>query len=192
MNTPSTQNTQPGQNTQPVQRVTTLTPEQFRQHQHSPDFFIIDVRDEAEFAAGCEDNTCNWPLGSLSALRVADLVKQHGIRPDQTLVLLCARGLRARQAASQLHTLLPNPIAVVEGGRAALSPPDAGAPMSIERQVRIAAGSLVLLGVIGSWLVHPGFIGLSAFVGAGLVFAGVTDWCGMGLLIARMPWNRLR
>lgn len=61
--------------------------------------------------------------------------------------------------------------------------------MSLERQVRIAAGTLVLVGIGLSW-VHPGFLGLSAFVGAGLVFAGITDTCGMGLMLARMPWNR--
>jgi hypothetical protein len=62
--------------------------------------------------------------------------------------------------------------------------------ISLERQVRIAAGSLVLTGVLLTYFVHPGFIVLSAFVGAGLVFAGVTDWCGMGLLLAKMPWNQ--
>jgi len=62
--------------------------------------------------------------------------------------------------------------------------------VSLERHVRIAAGSLVLFGVIlGTW-VHPGFYGLSAFVGAGLIFAGVTDWCGMAMVLAKMPWNQ--
>jgi hypothetical protein len=61
--------------------------------------------------------------------------------------------------------------------------------MSLERQVRIAAGSLVLLGV-GLGFLHPAFFGLAGFVGAGLVFAGVTDTCGMAMLLARMPWNR--
>ena len=61
--------------------------------------------------------------------------------------------------------------------------------ISLERQVRIAAGSLVLLGAALSF-VHPAFIGVSAFVGAGLVFAGITDTCGMGMILARMPWNR--
>jgi predicted branched-subunit amino acid permease len=64
--------------------------------------------------------------------------------------------------------------------------------VSLERQVRIAAGTLVLVGAVLGWLVHPGFMGLSAFVGAGLVFAGVTDTCGMGMLLARMPWNQVR
>ncbi len=62
--------------------------------------------------------------------------------------------------------------------------------ISLERQVRIAAGLLVLIGV-GLSFVHPYWIGLSAFVGAGLTFAGITDTCGMGLLLARMPWNKV-
>jgi rhodanese-related sulfurtransferase len=62
--------------------------------------------------------------------------------------------------------------------------------MSLERQVRIAAGSLVVIGATVGQFVHPGGFGLSAFVGAGLVFAGVTDTCGMGMMIAKMPWNR--
>ena len=84
----------------------------------------------------------------------------------------------------------------VEGGTLAWA--EAGLPVvrgkraiSLERQVRIAAGSLVLLGAILGWMVHPVFVGVSAFIGAGLVFAGITDTCGMGLLLARMPWNRV-
>ena len=85
---------------------------------------------------------------------------------------------------------------VVEGGTLAWI--DARLPVtrgqskviSLERQVRIAAGSLVCIGVLLGWFVHRGFFGLSAFVGAGLVFAGVTDFCGMGLLLLKLPWNR--
>jgi len=62
--------------------------------------------------------------------------------------------------------------------------------ISLERQVRIAAGSLVLVGAALALFVHPAFIGLSAFIGAGLVFAGITDTCGMGMILARMPWNQ--
>jgi hypothetical protein len=62
--------------------------------------------------------------------------------------------------------------------------------MSLERQVRIAAGSLVLIGIGLAYAVHPAFVGLSAFVGAGLIFAGVTDTCGMGMILAKMPWNQ--
>ena len=62
----------------------------------------------------------------------------------------------------------------------------------LERQVRIAAGSLVLLGFLLGWFVNRGFFGLSGLVGAGLIFAGVTDFCGMGLLLACAPWNKLK
>jgi hypothetical protein len=84
----------------------------------------------------------------------------------------------------------------IEGGTLACV--EAGLPVvrgkkaiSLERQVRIAAGSLVLLGAALSF-VHLAFIGLSAFVGAGLVFAGITDTCGMGMMLARMPWNQIK
>ena len=84
----------------------------------------------------------------------------------------------------------------VEGGTAAWEA--AGLPVvrgkktiSLERQVRIAAGVLVLVGSALGYFVHPYFIGVAAFVGAGLTFAGVTDTCGMGMLLARMPWNQV-
>ena len=74
----------------------------------------------------------------------------------------------------------------------------AGLPMvrgrravSLERQVRIVAGLMVLVGAVLGFFVHPYWIALSAFVGAGLVFAGVTDTCGMGLMLAKMPWNQV-
>lgn len=56
--------------------------------------------------------------------------------------------------------------------------------------MRIVAGAMVLTGVILGRFVHPAFLLISAFVGAGLIFAGITDWCGMGLLLAKMPWNQ--
>ena len=63
--------------------------------------------------------------------------------------------------------------------------------MSLERQVRIAAGFLVLVGAILAIAVHPYFAGLSAFIGAGLMFSGITDTCGMAMMLARMPWNQV-
>ena len=69
-------------------------------------------------------------------------------------------------------------------------PAQARPVIDLARQVRIAAGSLVLIGVGLGNFVHPGFYGLSAFVGAGLVFAGITDICGLCHLLALLPWNR--
>ncbi|MEC7802272.1 MAG: YgaP-like transmembrane domain [Verrucomicrobiota bacterium] len=62
--------------------------------------------------------------------------------------------------------------------------------ISLERQVWILAGSLVVIGAVFGHFVHPVGFGLSALIGAGLVYAGVTDTCGMGMMIAKMPWNR--
>ena len=85
----------------------------------------------------------------------------------------------------------------IEGGTMACGEPGLSVvhgkkAISLERQVRIAAGLLVLLGALLGWFVDPAFIGLSAFVGAGLVFAGITDNCGMGMVLARMPWNQVK
>ena len=84
----------------------------------------------------------------------------------------------------------------VDGGTKAWA--EAGLPVvrgqkaiSLERQVRIVAGSLVLIGIVLGFLVHQSLFGLAAFAGAGLLFAGITDTCGMGLLLARMPWNQV-
>ena len=66
----------------------------------------------------------------------------------------------------------------------------AGKVISLERQVRIAAGAMVLTGVLLARFVNFNFIWLSGFVGAGLIFAGITDFCGMGLIIAKLPWNK--
>ena len=67
---------------------------------------------------------------------------------------------------------------------------DRKAPLELMRQVQIAAGSLILAGVLLGWLVAPAFFALAAFVGAGLTFAGATGFCGMARLLAAMPWNR--
>lgn len=116
-------------------------------------------------------------------------------RPDgEALYVICRSGSRGRQACERLRAVGVEAVNV-EGGTQAWEA--AGLPLvrgrkaiSLERQVRIAAGSLVLLGVGLGLLVHPALLGLAAFVGAGLVFAGLTDTCGMGLLLARMPWNQ--
>jgi rhodanese-related sulfurtransferase len=67
---------------------------------------------------------------------------------------------------------------------------DKAQPRPLMQQVQIVAGSLVLLGVVLGYLLNPAFFLLSGFVGAGLLFAGLSGWCGMALLLAKMPWNR--
>ena len=110
-------------------------------------------------------------------------------------LLLCQSGNRASIAGKTLEKLHVAGLRVIEGGVGAYV--EAGgetirgkAHLSLEKQVRIASGMLVLLGVLSGFFIHKAFLILSGFVGAGLVFAGITDWCGMGILLSKMPWNR--
>jgi rhodanese-related sulfurtransferase len=150
---------------------------------------IVDVRNGGEFAGG--------RIGGAKLLPLAELAARHQELDRETpVVFVCQSGQRSARARDQLTRLGWTDVASMTGGMNAWSSgglpveKDARAPWALERQVRVAAGSLVLLGVGLGWFVHPLFFGLSAFVGAGLVFAGVTDWCCMGLLLAHARWNR--
>ncbi|HAR67276.1 MAG TPA: sulfurtransferase [Lentisphaeria bacterium] len=153
------------------------------------DVVLLDVRTHAEFRALHASPARNVPLSDLDA---AALAKE--LAADSVYVI-CKAGSRSEQACRKLSAAgLKSAISVAGGTDAWVT---AGLPvrrgqdaMSLERQVRIAAGLLVVIGVIGAQLWHPAVIWLSGFVGAGLVFAGITNTCGMGLLLARMPWNR--
>lgn len=155
----------------------------------------LDVRTGAEHAICHVKGVDLFPLQEFDADKVAAMID---VKTNGTPVyVLCKAGGRAKQAAEKLIGKTSSEIYVVEGGTDACvalgSVPvnkSNGNHMSLERQVRIAAGSLVFMGVLLSVLVAPGFIWLSGFVGAGLVFAGVTDSCMMGMLLARMPWNK--
>ncbi len=157
----------------------------------SPSAEVIDVRTPMEFRQVHATMARSVPIDQLDAAAIA---RSHA-GSGAPVYLLCKSGARARQAADRLAAVGMNNAVVVDGGTDAWVA--AGLPVvrgkksvSLERQVRMAAGSLVLAGSVLALTVHPAFAGVSAFVGAGLVFAGVTDWCGMGLLLAKMPWNR--
>jgi rhodanese-related sulfurtransferase len=152
---------------------------------------LIDVRTPVEFREVHVDFARNVPLDQLDP---AAIRAEHS-GSAEPLYVICRSGSRGRQACEQLAAAGLN-VVNVEGGTSAWDA--AGLPVvrgqkaiSLERQVRIAAGFLVLLGAVLALTVHPYFIGLSAFVGAGLLFAGITDTCGMGMILARMPWNQV-
>jgi rhodanese-related sulfurtransferase len=157
--------------------------------EQKPDAILLDVRTPVEFAEVHVPQANNIPLGDLTP---ADLP----FPKSEAIYLLCASGKRADVAARRLEQAGFSDAQVVAGGTQAWV--QASLPVkrgevkaiSLERQVRIAAGLLVVTGILLGWLVNRYFFGLSAFVGAGVVFAGVTDFCGMGLLLARLPWNR--
>jgi rhodanese-related sulfurtransferase len=151
---------------------------------------LIDVRTPVEYREVHLEGAQNIPLDQLDPRAL-----MQSRRGDDALYLICRSGGRGKQACEMFTQAGFANVVNIEGGTLACV--EAGLPvvrgkraMSLERQVRIAAGSLVLLGAILGWFVHPAFIGLSAFVGAGLMFAGITDTCGMGMLLARMPWNQ--
>jgi rhodanese-related sulfurtransferase len=150
---------------------------------------IIDVREFPEFGNERVQGARLMPLSNF---------EQHtgDIDRSKPVYLMCRSGNRAKQAAEKLINKGFTDVSVIEGGMTAWG--QANLPVikgeskvwSLERQVRFAAGSLVVLGVLLSVIVHPYFVALSAFVGAGLVFAAVTDTCGMAMMLARMPWNQ--
>jgi rhodanese-related sulfurtransferase len=154
---------------------------------------ILDVRTPAEYAEVHAQGARSVPLDRLDPRA---LMSARGVPADEPLYVICKSGARAAKACERFHAAGFENVISIEGGTAAWE--QAGFPVErgtrrvipLERQVRIAAGSVVLLGEALGWLVHPAFHALSAIVGAGLMFAGITDWCGMGLLLAKMPWNQ--
>ena len=153
---------------------------------------LIDVRTPVEFREVHAQGATNVPLDTLNPQKIAE--SRNG-RSDEPLYFICRGGNRSAKAVQKFLDAGIENVINVDGGTQAWD--QAGLPVergkkaiSLERQVRIAAGFLVLLGSVLGYFVHSGFIGLAAFVGAGLMFAGITDTCGMGMLLARMPWNR--
>jgi rhodanese-related sulfurtransferase len=172
----------------------TISPRQLHElHEHGQAATLLDVRTPAEFRQVHVPYAINAPLESLDP---AVVLHSPGGCADQPLYVICHSGGRGSKACAKLLAAGVGHVVNVEGGTAAWQ--QAGLPVvrgkktiSLERQVRIAAGLLVLVGSALGYFVDPYWIGLAAFVGAGLTFAGVTDTCGMGMLLARMPWNQV-
>ncbi len=159
----------------------------------SPSSVLIDVRTPAEFASVHATGARSLPLDALDVSKFAAPAREAA---TGQVFVICKSGGRSAKACQSLISSGVTDVFSVEGGTEAWQ--QAGLPvergqrkvMSLERQVRIAAGSLVVLGIALALTVHPGFVGISLFVGCGLVFSGVTDTCTMGLLLAKLPWNR--
>jgi rhodanese-related sulfurtransferase len=151
---------------------------------------VIDVRTPAEYKSAHVVGAELLPLDQLDATAFC---QKAGT--DTPVYILCQSGKRASMAAEKLTAAGHTQAIIVEGGTVAAI--DAGldiaygkGAISIERQVRIAAGLLVLGGTLAGVFVHPGFLIVPGFVGTGLAFAGITDTCGMAMLLAKCPWNQ--
>ncbi len=150
---------------------------------------VIDVREFSEFDSERIANARLMPLSNFEK-HVDDIDR------SKPVYLMCRSGNRAKQAADKLSNKGFTDIHVIEGGMAAWS--QASLPIvngnskiwSLERQVRFAAGLLILSGILLSVLISQHMILISGFVGAGLAFSALTDTCGMGMILARMPWNK--
>ena len=150
---------------------------------------LVDVREQVEFAGGRVKGASLLPLGELE--------KRHAeLDHSKPIYVMCRTGRRSTEAQQKLRALGFTNVVNVSGGLEAWKKADLPverdehAPWSIERQVRFTAGLLVLIGVLLSILVHPYLVALSGMIGFGLAFTATIDWCGMGLLIAKMPWNK--
>lgn len=151
---------------------------------------LVDIREPDEHRRERIPGARNLPLSRLEAMELA-------VPAGQPVLFHCRSGARTGANSQRLAGKAgPCEAYVVEGGldawKAAGLPvaEDRRRPIELMRQVQIAAGSLVLLGLVLAALVSPWFLALSGFVGAGLVFAGLTGTCAMGALLGRMPWNR--
>lgn len=164
--------------------------------QNSPeDLCLVDVRTAAEIRGEALPGIITMPLDELDADKLQAVIDRRS-QGEQPIYLICQSGKRAQLAADKLAGKLRQPLIVVDGGMNAIKQTgisylQSHAPViSLERQVRIAAGALIILGIILGFVVHVGFFGLCVFVGAGLMFSGITDSCALGMIIAKAPWNK--
>jgi len=150
---------------------------------------LIDVREADEYAREHIEGAQSYPLSSWT-----DDVLKDGA--EGCFVFMCRSGMRTDAYCATFEDHLTMEAFKLEGGLEAWKKAgfktikNAKAPLEINRQVQIIAGSIVLLGVILANTVHPHFIALPGFIGAGLVFAGLSGWCGMATMLKVLPWNK--
>ena len=155
----------------------------------SPRARVLDVRTPGEYETAHIADAYNVPLDALAE----HATELRAVR--EPVILVCQSGQRARQAETALQQAgMPNLHVLDRGMNAWVA---AGHPVvrgprriSLERQVRIVAGGLSAIGGVLALVMNPWFALLPAAIGSGLVFSGITDTCGMGLLLGRLPYNR--
>ena len=170
----------------------TLSPKEAQEKQQQG-AVLMDIRSPDEYRREHIAGALLQPLLTLQT---------HGLPPEvqqaETLIFHCKSGFRTQHAAPLLAQLASKQtVFVMEGGLEAWKQAglptvlNRAQPLEIMRQVQIAAGGLILLGAVLGWLLSPVFYALCAFVGAGLMVAGITGFCGMARLLAVMPWNKV-
>jgi len=150
----------------------------------------LDVRSPAEFEAAHIDGSRLAPLGSLHVEEI-----REAFDVTQPIHVVCESGARAAQAVRKFDDAGLDSGVVLAGGiqawqAQAFSLNLGKETMGLERQVRITAGLMIVVGALLGFFVNPLWHILPAFIGAGLTLAGLTNTCAMGMLIAKMPWNQ--
>ncbi len=176
--------------------VTKISPQQLHAlRNQGRNIELIDVRSPAEYRAGHAVGAKLLPLDQLSPETLAARLQQAEAGLAQPLYLTCHSGFRAQQAAERLRAAGYHNLTLLEGGteaweKAGLPMQRCGKTISLERQTQIAIGVLLVLKVLFGFTVHELFFAATALIGAGLILAGATRWCGMTRLLGRLPWNR--
>jgi rhodanese-related sulfurtransferase len=169
-----------------------ITPTEARRRLADGSAILVDIREPMEHAREAIPGAQLQPLSTLNATALSALAGVHG----PALIFHCQGGRRTADNADRLRKCDAAEAYILEGGllgwKAAGYPTniDRTKPIELQRQVQITAGLLILVGMLLAWLLSPLFLGLSAFVGAGLIFAGISGWCGMARVLGLMPWNR--
>lgn len=160
---------------------------------------IVDVRTPMEYAE--KRLAIPTALAPLLDLAPRDTALRNGVLADTPILVLCNTGSRAKTGAAKFAEAGFSNVSIIEGGLsacleegfatvgAAPSRPGDAVP-SLEKQVRLAAGLLILLFMLLGFFVHPAFYLGALFVGSGLTVSGLTNWCGMAMLLMYAPWNR--
>lgn len=154
-----------------------------------PQVKLLDVRSVLEFSQAHIKDSINVPIDALSA-RAEDLS-----RTKQNYIVFCRTGNRSPMAADMLIQSGIQGIKVMQGGmvrwqKDGLPVVKGEGGISLERQIRVIAGSLMLCGIVLAWFAHWAFISISVFVSCGLIYAGMTDNCLMGMLLMKLPYNK--
>ncbi len=169
--------------------IKSINVEDFKKLAAQKEVLLVDVREPGEHKSECIEGASCIPLANIS---VKNLPTTQG-----PIVIHCHSGRRSLEACKKLLSEDPNlELYSLEGGLSAWKKAghkiikSGGKTIPIDRQTQIVAGSLVLIATIMSVLISNWFLILTGFVGAGLILAGITGWCGTAKLLAGMPWNR--
>lgn len=192
--TPTASRTPSHSQPSPAAATIEASPAQVQQWLRNGEAILIDVREPDEHARERIGGARLMPLSKFDPGRAGALAA-----PGQRIVLHCRSGRRSAEACRLAattggrHATFVNMTGGIEAWKQSAQPVEVDtrvSGISVMRQVQLVIGVGVLAGSVLGWLVDPLFIGLAAFFGAGLVFAGATGTCGLATLLSRMPWNR--